>query len=203
MDQAQFAPPAHGLVDFRKLIVKRQAITTVEVMSRPIHGRRKTHLMTGYVHKPYPPIYAMLARHAGFDSALIVRGVEGGVIPSLRQKSAVYYYQNMGEEMPMEIEPADLGIEQEVRSAPLPDDLPTNSRPGDEIAVAVDIQATAKAAADAGMAALKGETGPTFDSLVYSGALVLHHLGREKTLAAGADRIRKVLESGNAVSRVQ
>jgi uroporphyrin-III C-methyltransferase/precorrin-2 dehydrogenase/sirohydrochlorin ferrochelatase len=35
------------------------------------------------VHKPYPRIYALLARHAGFDSALIVRGVEGSVIPLL------------------------------------------------------------------------------------------------------------------------
>jgi anthranilate phosphoribosyltransferase len=91
LDQARFAPTAHDLVEFRRRIVKRQALSPVEVMARPVHGRRKTHLVTGYVHKPYPPIYATLARHAGFDSALIVRGIEGGVIPSLRQKSAMYF----------------------------------------------------------------------------------------------------------------
>ena len=65
-------------------MVKRSVITTTEVIPQAVRGRLKNHLMTGYVHKPYPPIYATLARHAGYDSALIVRGVEGGVGASLR-----------------------------------------------------------------------------------------------------------------------
>jgi anthranilate phosphoribosyltransferase len=203
LDQAGFAPKAHALVDLRRRIVKRQALTTVEVMARPVHGRRKTHLVTGYVHKPYPPIYATLARHAGFDSALIVRGVEGGVIPSLRQKSMMYYYQDRGEEQPLEIDPTELGIEQAIRSVPLPEDLPTTSRPGDDIAVAVDIQATAAAAAEAGIAALNGRRGPTYDALVYAGAMILWHLGKVASLAAGAQRVRDVLDSGAAAARLR
>jgi anthranilate phosphoribosyltransferase len=156
LDQRAFAPKLHDLVPLRGTIVKRQVITTVEVMARPIHGRKKTHLVTGYVHKPYPRIYALLARHAGFDSALLVRGVEGGVVPSLRQQGVCFNYQQMGEEQSFDIDPAALGIEQNVRSVPLPEDLPTASRPGDEIAVAVDVPATAKAAAQAGLAALEG-----------------------------------------------
>jgi anthranilate phosphoribosyltransferase len=203
VDQRAFAPKLHALVPLRGTVVKRQVITTVEVMAKPIHGRRKTHLVTGYVHKPYPRIYALLARHAGYDSALMVRGVEGGVVPSLRQTGVCFNYQQMGEEQSFEIDPTEIGIEQNLRSVPLPDDLPTINRPGDDIAVAVDVPATAKAAARAGMAALEGARGPTYDSLVFSGALILWHLGRETSLHAAADRIRAALDSGAATQRLR
>jgi anthranilate phosphoribosyltransferase len=203
VDQRAFCAPLHNLVDLRSTIVKRQAITTVEVLARPIHGRRHTHLVTGYVHKPYPRIYAMLARHAGFHSALLIRGVEGGVIPSLRQKGICFNYQQMSEEQSFEVDPAALGIAQSVRAVPLPEDLPQTTRPGDEIAVAVDVQTTAQAAAQAGIAALEGAQGPTYESLVFAGALILWHLGREGSLEVAADRIRDVLDSGKAAKRVR
>ncbi|EGV33190.1 Glycosyl transferase, family 3 [Thiorhodococcus drewsii AZ1] len=202
VDQRSFCAPLHNLVDLRAAMVKRQAITTVEVMARPIHGRKHTHLVTGYVHKPYPRIYALLARHAGFDSALMIRGSEGGVIPSLRQKGTCVSYHNLGEEQPFEIDPIELGIDQSLKAVPLPEDLPQTSRPGDEIAVAVDIQATAIAAAKAGVAALEGAKGPTYDSLVFTGAIILHHLERAASLAEAADRIRTVLDSGKAARRM-
>lgn len=203
VDQASYCKPLHDLVPLRSKIIKRQAVTTVEVLAKPIAGRNKTHFMTGYVHKPYPPIYAMLARHVGFDSAILVRGVEGGVIPSLRQPGKVFSYLDRGEEIGFDINPSDVGISQTVRAVPLPEDLPKNSSGPDEIAIAVDIPDTAKAAADAGMQALNGKQGPTYDSLVYSGSIVLHHLSRSTSLAAAADEIRAVLDSGKAASRVK
>ncbi len=202
VDQRHFCPRLHDLMDLREKIIKRQVITTVEVMTKPIAGRRKTHLMTGYVHKPYPPIYANLARHAGYDSALLVRGVEGGVIPSLRQPGKYFSYQDLGEEQEAAIDPSELGIEQSLRTPALPENLPKSSRAGDEIAIAVDIQATAKAAADAGLAALDGQRGASYDALVYAGALVLNHLGRANSLAAAANRVREVLDSGQARARL-
>ncbi|WPL16230.1 Anthranilate phosphoribosyltransferase [Thiorhodovibrio winogradskyi] len=203
VDQRAFAPKLHDLIGLRATIVKRQVITTTEVMAQPIQGRRKTHLVTGYVHKPYPRIYALLARHADFDSALMIRGVEGGVIPSLRQAGVCFNYQQMGEEQSFDINPTALGIEQSARAVPLPDDLPTTNRPGDDIAIAVDVRATAAAAAEAGRRALAGEPGPTYDSLVFAGALVLWHLGREKSLPAAADRIRAALDSGVVTQRLR
>lgn len=202
VDQRAFCAPLHNLVDLRTTIVKRQAITTAEVLARPIHGRKHTHLVTGYVHKPYPRIYALLARHAGFDSALLIRGTEGGVIPSLRQKGTCFSYHHHSEEQPFEIDPAELGIEQAVRSVPLPEDLPQTMRAGDEIAVAVDVPATARAAAQAGMEALAGAKGPTYDSLVFTGALILWHLGRAESRADAANRVREVLDSGRAAKRM-
>lgn len=203
VDQAKYCPKLHDMIPLRQRMIKRQAVTTVETEAKPIVGRNKTHLVTGFVHKPYPPIYAQLARHAGFDSALIVRGVEGGVIPSLRQVGRAVAYQDKGEEAEYEINPEALGIQQTVRAVPLPDELPKSEREGDEVAIMVDVQATAQAAAEAGMAALCGNKGATYDSLVLGAALILHHVGRAKTLAEAADKARAALDSGKAAKRVK
>jgi anthranilate phosphoribosyltransferase len=207
VDQAQFCPRLHNLVALRQKMIKRPVLTTVEVLAKPISGRQKTHFVTGYVHKPYPPVYAMLARHVGFDSALIVRGTEGGVIPSLRQQGRYFQYHDLGEEQGVDVDPASIGIRQELRAAPLPADLPADlpkTLPGaDEIALTVNVQAAARAAAEAGMAALNGRAGVTYDSLVYAGAMILHHLGRHPDLNTAADQVRAVLDSGAAAARVK
>lgn len=203
VDQAQYCPKLHDLVPLRAKIIKRQVVTTVEVAARPIAGRKHTHFVTGYVHKPYPPVYAMLARHAGFDSGLIIRGVEGGVIPSLRQAGKAYRFQDRGEEVEMDVDPLALGIQQEARAVPLPDDLPKSEREGDEVAIMVDVKATAQAAAEAGMAALAGNKGPTYDSLVLGAALILHHVGKAHSLAQAADLARAALDSGRVLARVK
>ncbi|MBI5937806.1 MAG: anthranilate phosphoribosyltransferase [Betaproteobacteria bacterium] len=202
VDQAKYCPKLHDMIPLRQRMIKRQAVTTVETEAKPIVGRKKTHLVTGFVHKPYPPIYAQLARHAGFDSALIVRGVEGGVIPSLRQVGKAVAYQDKGEEAEYEINPEAMGIQQTARAVPLPDDLPKSER-DDEVAIMVDVKATAQAAAEAGMAALCGNKGATYDSLVLGAAMVLHHVGRAKTLAEAADMARAALDSGKAAKRVK
>jgi Anthranilate phosphoribosyltransferase len=201
VDQKSYCPSLHRLVDLRALIVKRPCITTVEVVVGPIRGRHKTHLMTGYVHKAYPAIYALLARHSGFDSALIVRGVEGGVIPSLQQPAKVFFYQNRGEERHRVVEPGSIGIAQLSRAVPLPDDLP-KAKDQDDMRASLYTSALAKAAAEAGIAALKGNPGPTRDSLVYAGALCLQHLERFDSLSAAANAVRRVLDSGKALARL-
>ncbi|WP_455204431.1 hypothetical protein, partial [Kaarinaea lacus] len=203
IDQSSYAPKLYDLMQLRTKIVKRPALTTLDVLMGPIRGANKTHLVTGYVHKPYPRIYAMLARHAGFDSCLLVRGVEGGVTPSLRQAGKCFYYQDKGEEIALDLDPQELGIEQTVRAAPLPDDLPKSARPGDEIAIAVDINAMAKAAAEEGLHVLEGKLGPVRDGLIYSGALVLFHMKRFDSLEKAAEAVRDVLDRGSALSRVK
>ena len=203
VDQSQFCPALYALTDLRTLIVKRPVLTTLDIALRPIRGKRKTHLVTGYVHKPYPRIYALLARHAGFDSALLIRGVEGGIIPSLRQVGKSYAYHDKGEEQDFEINPEQLGIVQTTRGVPLPSDLPQAARPGDDIAIAVDINAMARAAASAGIAALEGQSGPVRDSLILAGALCLHHLHRYPTLSAAADAVRVILDDGSALARLR
>jgi anthranilate phosphoribosyltransferase len=201
VDQAQFAPQLHDLIDLRRKMIKRSVITTVEVLAKPIAGRERTHFVTGYVHKPYPPVYADLARLAGFDSAILVRGVEGGVIPSLRQAGRYFGYHDLGEEIGHDIAPGDIGIQQDARCVPIPEDVPQTAK-GEGAVTVTDIPVGARKAADLGMAALQGEKGATYDSLVYSGAIILQHLGRAGSLAEGAEALRAILDSGKAAARV-
>ncbi|WP_126455144.1 anthranilate phosphoribosyltransferase [Sulfuriflexus mobilis] len=201
VDQSQFCPKLNALTDFRTLVIKRPTITTVETETMPIRARGKTHHVCGYVHKPYPPVYAMLAAHSGFDSALLVRGIEGGVIPSLRQTGKIISYEGETEVRSAEVEPKDLGIEQELRAVPIPADLPRKPGSNDEVEAPFLSEAVAKAAVEAGLAALAGEKGITYDALVYGGANILWHLKRYETLAECADAVRAVLDSGEALKR--
>ncbi len=189
IDQSHSSPLLHRQVALRNQLIKRSVITTVEVLTRPLTARVATHLMTGYVHKPYAPIYAMLARHGGFDSALLVRGVEGGVTASLRQPSTTYQFSGDAPEVAIEVDPEALGIRHELRAPSIPEGVSGN----EEIS---------KRAADAGVRALQGEEGITFDTLLLSATLALHHLGRCDTLQRGAEEVRDLLRSGRAAGRL-
>jgi anthranilate phosphoribosyltransferase len=200
VDMEAFCPGLHALTPLRSLIVKRTCLTTVENLVGPVRAKKKTHLLIGFVHKAYPPIYAELARFSGFDSGLVVRGVEGGVTPSLQQTGRLFQYKDMGPEQEVQMEPAELGIESDGRAVPLPESLTPGKLKGKNQET-VDSAALASAAAAAGLAALEGAKGPTRESLAYSGALCLWHLGREPDLKSAADRIRRALDDGSARRR--
>ena len=200
VDQSRFCPKLYGLTALRRLMVKRPAITTTEVLAGPIKGRKATHLVTGFVHKPYPRIYALLARHAGYDSALLVRGTEGGIIPSLRQTGKIWHYHEKGEEQEVDLKPESLGIDQALRAVPLPEHLPGYRKKTDGVASSVDAEAIASEAARAGIEALEGKAGATFDSLVYGAGLCLWHLQRHASVGEAAKAVREVLASGKALS---
>ena len=201
VDQSRYCPRLHELTPLRTRIVKRPLITTVEVLSHPIRGRQSTHLITGYVHKAYPPIYLDLAKFVGFDSAAVVRGSEGGITPSLKQPARLHEYHADADATARELDPAAIGIENRTRGVPLPDDLPKAGREGDEIAADVDVGALSRHAAAAGVAALRGETGAARDCLIYSGAIVLTHLRRYDSMADAAAAVAAQLDNGAAHER--
>lgn len=203
VDQEELCPKLYRLAGLRALIVKRAALTTVEVMINPLRGRVRTHLMTGYVHKAYPRIYALLARQAGFASALIVRGVEGGVVPSLRQAGKAFHYYDGGENQPWDFGPMDFGLEHLPLGAKMPDGLATARREGSDAEGSLDTAAAAQLAAEAGLGALKGQPGSTRDDLICSAALCLRHLERYYSLKDAADSVRAVLDSGRALDRFE
>ena len=201
VDQRVFAPKLYALAPLRELIVKRPAVTTVEGLAGPIRARGKTHWLTGYVHKPYPRIYALLARAAGFDSALIVRGVEGGVIPSLRQEGKFFFYRGKLAEQEQAIVPSDFGFANGLQPPPIPEGLRPQPNDGDA-PIPLDTAAIARAAADAGMRALKGEPGPAHDGLVTAAAVCLWHLGKHASFQSAADSVRTALNGGNALKNL-
>ena len=202
VDQKSVCPALHNLIPLRTQIVKRPVITTVEVLIGPIRGKSSTTLMTGYVHKPYPPVYTHLAKLAGFDSAVLVRGVEGGVIPSLKQESKYFEYADQGELTEIEIHPENISIQQDIRAVPLPE-LDPSKTTGDDTATSMDADQLAAEAAKAGIDALQGKEGPARDSLIYSTAIMLTHKGIEKNLQASADKVREIIDSGKAFTHFQ
>ena len=200
--QQEFGPALHALVDLRARIVKRPCLTTLEVLLGSVRGLNKTHLVTGYVHKPYPPIYTALARASGYDSAAIVRGVEGGVIPSLNQPSKYFSYQGLESDIETRLDPSDYGVASSTRCVPLPDNLPT--RPvDDDIKGPIDADGLAEATARAGIAALEGLQGPMRESLIYGAAIYLQYLGIVTDPIAAAKKVREVLDSGEARRRFE
>jgi anthranilate phosphoribosyltransferase len=200
IDQRFFCPALYKLADLRDLIVKRPVVSTVENLTSPIRGRGRTRLVTGYVHKAYPPVYGRLARAAGFASAALVRGVEGGVLPSLRQAGKVYEFSDGGDMRLREVNPADVDIHCTARALPLPESLNIESPNGD-IAPIIDVDGIARAAAAAGLDALDGAPGMARASLVYGGAIVLTHLGRYEDLRTAAMAVRGALDTGAARTR--
>ena len=192
LDQERFAPSLHALLPLRELIVKRPAITTLEKLLHPLRADGETLLLTGYVHKAYPRVYSLMARRAGFDSALIVRGVEGGVVPSLRQPASVYGWAAGGEDDSFEISPAETGIACELRAPQAPDGLADDDRAG-----------RLTATLQAGLDALRGAPGATRDALVHAGAFCLWRCGSSESTAAAAAHVRDALDSGAALARFE
>ncbi len=197
VDQKQYCPALYDLLTLRQTMVKRQVLTTVEVLIGPLRGKQHTHLMTGYVHKAYPPIYDTLAKQAGFSSLILVRGVEGGVIPSLQQDAKVYYSTPQIAQDAQIFNPKDVDIQQTSRAVPLPKPLPPTPIQED-ITLPFDINAVANIAAETGLDALKGKKGAAYDALVYSSAIALYTLKKSDSMLLAAEQVRKVLDSGKA-----
>ena len=137
----------------------------------------------------------MLARRAGFASAAIVRGVEGGVIASLNQPSKLLRFTADRDNEEIRLDPALAGINSQTRAVPLPDVLsPATAQ--SELPDEDENYRRALATAQAGRLALAGTPGPMCDSLIYGAAVCLLHLGVENSLKGASATVRSVLDSG-------
>jgi hypothetical protein len=93
--------------------------------------------------------------------------------------------------------PEHCNISSDQRAQPIPDHLkvPVNSVCS---AHADAINAAAQLSAQLGVAALQGAHGYTRNSIIYSGAVILKHLGIQQSLLNAADAVREVLDNGTA-----
>ena len=200
LDQQQYLPELHELCGLRDKMVKRSLISTLEVVIKPLSGKSKTHLYTGYVHKAYPPVYEAIARHAGFQSMILVKGVEGGCIPSLSQVSRYFGYVENSPLAMHKLSPFELGIEREKRMVPVDEDYADafeNSNFHNIKALTPVVSATLKL----GREALAGAPGPMHDSLVYGAAIALMHSGKASSWQEAGEVSRHALTSGEARAR--
>ena len=200
-DQSIFNPRLHELMELRRKIIKRPVITTVEVLVKPIKSKSDA-FFTGFVHKPYPPIYLELSRNADFSSASVIRGTEGGIIPSLRQTGKIHYYDSSSSEDEMyEVKPEDLGIDESSRAVDLPDSL-KKKETSDKIESKVSALDVAKAAAKDGMDALSGKDG-AMKSCIHLGATIILQRMTGNDILQCSKEVLKVIDSGSAASRMK
>ncbi len=200
LDQCVIAPKLAALNRLRDSIVKRPCLSTLECCLKPFHSTAgQNHLITGYVHKPYPPIYAMCADVAGFDSATLIRGVEGGVVPSVAQVSRYFPWQRDRDAVPntivpfeeltlseVAIDPVKLGLSQTQRCVPWPEGVDVT-----------DHITAASICAKKGLAALQGEIGVMRDTIRLGAAVTVAGVHRWSTDSA-LEAVDAVLESGEA-----
>ncbi len=197
VDQSASCPALHRLVPLRELMVKRPCLSTLEKITGPVRARGHTHLVIGYVHKAYQPLLATLARHAGYTSAMVIRGIEGGTTPALRSATLCSGYRADGREFSVTLEPGEIGITSDQRTIPVPAELAQKIK----VSAPHALDELATITANAGLAALHGTPGLTYDSLVCAAAAILWNQGRFETSANAADHVRQILDSGQALAR--
>lgn len=180
VDQAQSSPKLHALQDLRTRMIKRPSLATLEKLLMPIKALNKTHLHIGFVHKAYPAVLAWMAHHAGFDSALLIRGIEGGILPTLREPANCFRANSEQAEACI-ITPTDFGLSQQTRGV----------LPSEDVVTAAETL-------ELGIAALEGNEGAAFDSLVYGAAMALWHCGLIQSQGNAAETVRKTIRSGKA-----
>lgn len=202
-DQSVFCKELHSLSKLRTQIVKRTAINTAEVMLTPIRGQSKTHLVTGYVHKPYRETYAMLGRHMSHDSLLLIRGTEGGVIPSFRAKAHFVRYSGKEAETEHDVELEPLGLARDYRAEDIPENMLAATPDPDTIGMKWDIDALAKLCADKGVCALEGEPGAVQDAAVLGSALIMWHIGAKASMEDATNSAREAINSGAALRHLR
>ncbi len=202
LDQSQFCPDLYNLSNLREKIIKRPVITTIEVLANPIVGN-KTHFVTGYVHKAYPPIYLNLSRNAGFDTAMIVRGTEGGIIPALNKNGKIHFYKNKADEnKSFEVDPiSNLDISQKVRAVEIPDSF-QKLNPSDKIESKINPNDLASESIKLGLEALSGKDGVMKDCIIYGASLILKNI-TNNDLSVCKKTVKEVLESGSCLERIK
>jgi anthranilate phosphoribosyltransferase len=184
VDQSRILASLHHLVGLRRRLVKRTVLNTNERVIGPIRGARRTDLVIGYVHAPYRDTYQLLAKECGFSRALLLKGLEGGVAPPLAKASEVYGVDfDTGRSWNERIESTMCNLARPERSIE-------------------STRTDAAHAASFALSALRGEGGPMADAITYSAATCLWGLGECTSLGEAAERVRAVIENGDAYRRL-
>lgn len=199
LDQSQYASSLFKFQSLRDRIVKRTVVTTLERLLMPIRAKAKTHFVLGYVHKAYPQIYAAIAQLAGYDSALLVKGVEGGLTPAINKPMRRYFFDTVdmsGRDFSSETEIAQ---RKEVLELPQASELNVAAHQIDEQSQAN----TTRAVEDCltlGLQVLAGQQGTARESLCLAAGQILWAHSRVDNLQKGVAMAGKSLDSGKAKS---
>jgi len=191
LDQAVYAPQLNALSDLRDRIVKRTALTTLERLLMPLKAK-KTNFVLGYVHKAYPSIYATIAATAGYDTTLLLKGVEGGLAPALNKPLRRFFIEG---ELPDD-------VDQEKELLESADLFSANSAAQTlNLSDGFDSDSAVQKCLETGLLVLSGDKCVARDSLCLAVGQILFSHQRSDTLASGVEIAAKALDDGSALAK--
>ena len=188
LDQSVYAPSLFRLQDLRDRIVKRSALTTLERLLMPIRAKQ-THLVLGYVHKAYPEIYGTIAERAGYDTSLLIKGVEGGLAPALNKPLRRYLLTK--------------GLKQGQFSEEIKEVISTQQHFDSTAAAHLNenenIDSAVSECLQLGLDVLSGKKGVARDSLCFAAAQFLYAHQTNNSLTAAVEKVENSLDNGSAL----
>ncbi len=202
VDQQEYAPKLFSLQGLRDKLIKRTALTTLERLILPIRGAQQTHLVLGYVHKAYPAIYARVAKAAGYQSVLLLKGVEGGLAPALNKPLRRFLFAG---ELPNDIDAEKQLLESHALFSSKVAAMPIGLSPAEDGEFCVD-EAVQKCL-NVGLEVLGGEqnkfTNSARDSLCLSVAQILLAHEPKLSLPSAVEKVQMCLDNGSAKQRFE
>ena len=180
-------PPLLALRRVRAELGVRTALSTIEKLLAPASAA----LVAGAWSGPVLGTAVECVQSLGHRRAIVVQGLEGSVLPSLRRRSRGIELAET-RQSPLTLDPADFGF-----GATEESELPLFGPPEDGQGSA-DVPALVRAAGETVHAVLAGATGTARDTSLLCAALLLKAAGRAMTLAEGVDAAMTALDTGGA-----
>lgn len=205
ISQREARPSLYSLVGLREHIKKRPPLATTEKVQQFVRAHGKEAIVAGFYHGGYEESLLMLMRRRGVHAGLVVKGEEGALSMTTRLRSP-----NASKGLPVnycsgfrspKVTPAYAidGVSRETFNIEVnakeygfePTDTPRTDR-----SVTRNIEL--------GLAALRGEKGPSYDRIVLNAGMVDHLLGCDgaEDISIAMERAREAIDSGGALDRL-
>ena len=196
VSQRIFSPAACAARELRAHIGKRPPWAATEKAQRLFTCPGENRMVIGYYHPGYEDMFLRLAADRGLDSALVVKGMEGGSSfglrlgkPSNGERKAINNVRGFRtvdgriETYDRDVDPVDAGFGYELQ--PRPESV------------------CADAFARAGFAALSGKKGWIYDQIVLNAAAKDNLLGFDSDPSTAIERARDAIDSGSALTHLK
>ncbi len=180
-------PAMMGLRRVRGEIGVRTPLSTVEKLIAPPGAA----LLVGAQSGPVLGVAAEVVQALSHPHAIVLQGLQGGVVPSLRRRSRGIEITRT-HQVPLSVEPGDFGFSSEGEP-----DLPIFGPPEDGHGTG-DNPELVKFCGRGTQAVLAGEHGPARDAALLTAALILKVADKAPTIAEGLSLATEALDAGEA-----
>ena len=170
-----YLPELHALLGLRWEMARRTVLNVIEKLVSPVPGSR---FLVGVTHRPFLKSVPEALVGLGVKHALVVQAIEGSDEAPLDGNSSLVRVRSDGFET-LCVRPESLGLTRATRAH-----IPWKGAQDEEQAV---------------LEALGGGRGPVKDLLLYNAALRLWAADGSAPLEEHAERVRSVLDAGEAL----